>query len=273
MTAETPLPGARARDELAGSSFADVRWAAATGSTNSDAMDLARRGAAEGVVLVADHQSTGRGRLGRTWQAPAGSSLLVSVLLRPPAAVADAVTTIAGLAMASAVDEVAGVETRLKWPNDLVVAVGDTDRKLAGILAEADWPDGSSGPVAVVVGIGVNVNWPEAVPTELSAILTACNHLVGHDVDRQSLLIAFLRRLDAGYGRLRRQPADREWLRADWRARSATLGRQVRVDLGDGDGMEGTAVDIDDAGRLVVDTIGGDRRVVAVGDVVHLHPL
>lgn len=269
MTTETSPPGVRSRAALAGTHFADVRWAATTGSTNSDAMDLARQGAPEGIVLVADHQSTGRGRLGRSWQAPAGSSLLVSVLLRPTADLADAVVMVVGLAMASAVEEVAGVEPRLKWPNDLVVAVGGADRKLAGILAEADWPDGSSGPAVVVVGIGANVNWPEAIPAELSGILAACNHLVGHDVDRESLLIAFLRRLDAGYERLRRAPADREWLRAEWRACSATLGRQVLIDLG-ANQLEGTAVDIDEGGRLVVETIDGARTVVAAGDVVHL---
>jgi BirA family transcriptional regulator, biotin operon repressor / biotin---[acetyl-CoA-carboxylase] ligase len=243
-------------------------------------MDLARDGAAEGIVLVADHQSAGRGRLGRTWQAPPGSSLLVSVLLRPPASAADAVTMVAALSMAEAAGAVAGVDARLKWPNDLVVAVGGTDRKLAGILAEADWPTGSTisggyvepAPterVTVVVGIGVNVNWPADVPDDLAATLTSCNHLAGREVDREDLLIEFLRRLDERYGRLRATPDDRTWLRDDWRRRSATLGRRVRVDLGAGD-VEGTAVDIDDAGRLVVETVDGDVRTLAVGDVVHL---
>ena len=282
MTAETLPPGARARAELEGRRFADVRWGTSTGSTNDDAMDLARDGAPEGIVLVADHQSTGRGRLGRTWQAPAGSSLLLSVLLRPPAAAADAVTMVAGLAMAEAVEAVAGVAARLKWPNDLVVAVDGTDRKLAGILAEADWPAASNisagyaAPAAhervvVVVGIGVNVNWPAEVPDELSATLASCNHLAGHDVDREALLVEFLRRFDDRYDRLRSEPGRRDELRGDWRRRSATLGRRVRVDLG-GDDIEGTAVDIDEVGRLVVETLEGDRRAVAVGDVVHLRP-
>jgi BirA family biotin operon repressor/biotin-[acetyl-CoA-carboxylase] ligase len=257
-----------------------VRWVESTGSTNSDAMALARDGETEGIVLVADHQAAGRGRLGRTWQAPPGASLLVSVLLRPPAAVADNVTMAAALAMADAVSEVAGVDARLKWPNDLVVAVDGYDRKLAGILAEADWPAsatisaGYAEPkpterVVVVVGIGVNVNWPDDVPAELADILVAANHLAGCELDREAILVAFLRGLDARDGRLRAAPDDRDWLRDEWRSRAATLGRQVRVDLG-GEDVEGTAVDIDERGRLVVETAAGERRTLAVGDVVHL---
>jgi BirA family biotin operon repressor/biotin-[acetyl-CoA-carboxylase] ligase len=278
---EAPGPGQRARAALAGSRFADVRWVDGTGSTNADAMALARDGEPEGIVLVADHQTGGRGRLGRIWEAPPGASLLTSVLLRPPAVVADAVTMATGVAMAVAVASVAGVDARLKWPNDLVVDVGGADRKLSGILAEVDWParstisGGWSPPppserVAVVVGIGVNVNWSAEVPAELADLLVACNHVAGHDIDRSDLLVAFLRELEARYERLRADPAaDRGWLRDEWRARAATLGRRVRVDLG-ADDLEGVAVDIDDTGRLVVETDEGERRSLAVGDVVHL---
>jgi BirA family biotin operon repressor/biotin-[acetyl-CoA-carboxylase] ligase len=278
MEAETP--GSGARTALAGSRFADVRWVATTGSTNSDVMALARDGEPEGVVLVADHQSAGRGRLGRTWQAPERSSLLVSVLLRPPGNLVDVVTMAVALSMVDAVESIAGVETRLKWPNDLVVAVDGTDRKLAGVLAEADWPAGSAPSagyrppgdderVPVVVGVGVNVNWPDEVPAELQAVLVSLDSLTGRPVDREAVLVAFLQALDGRYARLRSAPADRTWLLDEWRAASATLGRRVRIDLG-ADDLEGTAVDIDDHGRLVVDTLGGERRAIAVGDVVHL---
>lgn len=291
---------------LAGTRFGRVRWVAETGSTNSDAMALARDGAPEGTVVVADHQSAGRGRLGRAWTAPPGASLLVSVLLRPPATVVGSVGMAAGLSMAEAVEELTGVAPGLKWPNDLVVSLGgggagggtgpesgdesgwsgaagggSPDRKLAGILAEADWPAGSTASggwrpprpderMAVVVGLGINVNWPESLPDELVEIATALNHLVGRPVDRVELLGAYLRRLDGHYGSL---VAARSavGLRDAWRARSATLGRRVRVDLGDHD-VEGTAVDITDEGHLVVETPGGERRTFAVGDVVHLRP-
>ena len=295
----------RAREALAGTRFADVRWVAATASTNADAMALARDGAPEGIVVVADHQSAGRGRGDRRWVAPPGGSLLLSVLVRPPARVAGAVSMAAALAMVEAVEQVAGVEARLKWPNDLVVATPEGDRKLAGLLAEADWPAGTtiSGgyrPPAphvrtvVVVGIGVNVRGPggsggqsrpggqdapagagrgaEAAErddlAEVAGIATALNWL-GPEVDRVDLLVAFLRRLAERYEALVRSGAAD--LLADWRRRSATLGRRVRVDLGVDD-VEGTAVDVTGEGHLVVETFEGGRRTFAVGDVVHLRP-
>jgi BirA family biotin operon repressor/biotin-[acetyl-CoA-carboxylase] ligase len=278
----------RARRRLAGGRFADVRWTAETSSTNSDAMALARNGAPEGVVVVADHQTGGRGRQGRVWVAPPEASLLVTVLLRPPARVVGLAAMAVAVAMAEAVEDVTGWAPGLKWPNDLV-AFGDggnsggrdlTDRKLAGILAEADWPPGTTASggwrepspderLAVVVGVGINVNWPAELPDELSAIATALDHLVGHEVDRVDLLVAFLERLESRYDQLVRQgpPA----MLDEWRRRSATLGRVVRVDLGTRD-VEGTAVDLTDEGHLVVETPDGDRHTFAVGDVVHLRP-
>src|SRR5699024_5106264 len=137
---------AMARNALRTSRFADVRWVESTGSTNADVLDLARAGEPEGIVLVADHQEAGRGRRGRSWQAPPGRSLMTSVLLRPPAAVAGLVTMAVAVAASEAVEEHSGVTARLKWPNDLVWPGDGTafDRKLAGILAEADWPAGSA---------------------------------------------------------------------------------------------------------------------------------
>ena len=295
----------RARSALAGTRFGDVRWLATTGSTNSDAMALARDGEAEGVVVVADHQSAGRGRQARTWVAPPGGSLLVSVLLRPPARVAGSVTMAAAVAMAEAVEEVSGVVAGLKWPNDLVVATDDGDRKLAGILAEADWPAGSTisggyrapapdDRTVVVVGIGLNVSWPRpgaeaggqdvvraeddplaregaadaADLAEVAGIATALNWLAA-PVDRVDLLVAFLRHLDERYSALVAEGPS--GLLAEWRRRSATLGRRVRVDLG-ADDVEGTAVDVTAEGHLVVETLEGDHRTLAVGDVVHLRP-
>jgi BirA family biotin operon repressor/biotin-[acetyl-CoA-carboxylase] ligase len=204
----------------------------------------------------------------------------VSVLLRPPANLVDVVSMAVALSMIDAVRSVAGVEARLKWPNDLVVAVDGGHRKLAGVLAEADWPAGSAPSagyrqprgderVPVVVGVGVNVNWPDEVPEELQAVLVSLDALTGREVDREELLLAFLQALDGRYRRLRAAPAERAWLLDEWRSASATLGRRVRIDLG-ADDLEGTAIDIDDAGRLVVDTLEGERRAVAVGDVVHL---
>src|SRR3954451_24780887 len=145
----TGVAGDRARARLAGTRFADVRWVEETGSTNADALALARDGAPEGIVVVADHQTAARGRQGRTWPAPPGASLLTTILLRPPAAVAGLVTMVVALAASDAVADVARFAPRLKWPNALVWPGDGTapDRKLAGILAEADWPARS--PAAV----------------------------------------------------------------------------------------------------------------------------
>ncbi|MFL6207225.1 MAG: biotin--[acetyl-CoA-carboxylase] ligase [Acidimicrobiales bacterium] len=263
-----------------GARFHDVRWVLETGSTNADAMELARQGEPEGIVLVADHQTAGRGRAGRSWTAPARAGLLLSVLLRPPAAVVDLATMAVAVSAAAALSSVAGFEPRLKWPNDLVWP-GDgsaTDRKLAGILAEADWPAGSAvsagwrppGPHdrgVVVVGIGINVAWPQQLPEDLADIAVAINHVVDRPVDREDLLVALLEELGPRYDSL--VGGERASLLAEWRSRSATLGRMVRVDLGASD-VEGTAVDITEEGHLVVDSLDGTRRVFAVGDVVHL---
>ena len=282
----TCVPGGRARSALSGGPgrrFADVRWVAETGSTNADAMELAHQGEPEGIVLVTDHQTAGRGRAGRTWTAPPGAGLLLSILLRPPAAVADLCTMAVAVAAASAIGSVAGLSPRLKWPNDLVWP-GDgsgPDRKLAGILAEADWPASSSvaagwkAPAAhdkavVVVGIGINVTWPDDLPDDLADIAVALNHIIDAPVDREDLLTALLDALGPRYEAMVR--GDRAGLLDEWRSRSATLGRQVRIDLGTDD-VEGTAIDITHEGHLIVETSEGKRRTYAVGDVVHLRPV
>jgi len=279
------VPGTRARSVLPegpGRRFSDVRWVAETGSTNADAMELVRQGEPEGIVLVADYQTAGRGRAGRTWTAPPGAGLLLTILLRPPAAVMDLATMAVAVAAARAVETVAGFAPRLKWPNDLVWP-GDgsgPDRKLAGILAEADWPLGvevtagwrAPAPderAVVVVGIGINVCWPENLPSELAEIAVACNHIVPTPVDREELLIALLNALGPHYDAL--VAGDRAGLLAAWRERSAPVGRRVRVEISSGE-VEGMAVDVTEKGHLVVETAEGQRHFLAVGDVVHLRP-
>ena len=247
-------PAVWTHPDLAGTRFEDVRWFEVIDSTNRYLLQCAAAGAAEGVVAVADEQTAGRGRLGRTWVAPVGSALLVSVLLRPalPAERVHLATLAAGLAALDALDTLDALDRLgigdtspsgrpgLKWPNDVVV----DDRKLAGILAEAD------GAGAVVVGMGCNVR-PEALPADLVDIATAV------DVDRAALLVAWLRAYDARLGALGSVVADAA-------ARSATLGRRVRVELAH-ETFEGVATELTDEGFLVV-----DGRVVSAGDVVHL---
>jgi BirA family biotin operon repressor/biotin-[acetyl-CoA-carboxylase] ligase len=227
-------------------------------STNRYALDAARAGAGEGLVVVADHQTAGRGRMGRVWEAPPGASLLVSVLLRPARPPGDLhlCTAAAALAMADAIADVAGVAVDLKWPNDLFAG----GRKLGGLLAEADLAGAQVR--AVVVGIGVNVAWDE-FPGELAGIATACNLEAGRPVDREDLLTRFLEHLAS------RLDSDDGELLADYRGRLATIGKQVRVDFADGS-VRGRARAVDDAGALVLDTDDGRTLKVAAGDVVHL---
>lgn len=229
-------------------------------STNRWLLDRARAGAPDRSVAVADHQTAGRGRLGRTWEARPGSSLLVSVLLRPAVEPGHLGrwSTAVGLALLDALAQL-GVEARLKWPNDLVVG----DAKLAGVLAEADLAGGEVR--AVVVGAGVNLR-ADAVPAELAATATACETVTGVAPDRDTLLVGFLAALD-------RHLADPATLVEHARERSATLGRQVRVELGGDRTLVGEAVALTDAGELVVRAETGTETVVAVGDVVHLRPL
>jgi BirA family biotin operon repressor/biotin-[acetyl-CoA-carboxylase] ligase len=243
----------------------EVRRFASIDSTNRYLLEEARAGAPEGLVAVADHQDAGRGRQGRVWTAPRGSSLLISVLLRPTIAPDRLmlVTMAAGVALAEAVEQVAGFVVALKWPNDLVVG----DRKLAGLLAEADVPAGAPRPAGVVVGAGCNVQW-DAFPPELAATATACNLEAGHPVDRDEVLTAFLDRLDVRYGSLDR-------VAEAYQARLGTLGRRVRVELGagaQGRTVFGVATGIDGSGRLLVDADDGERHELTAGDVFHLRP-
>jgi BirA family biotin operon repressor/biotin-[acetyl-CoA-carboxylase] ligase len=227
-----------------------VEWFARLDSTNRHVLDAARAGAADGLVVVADEQTAGRGRLGRTWEAPPGSSLLVSVLVRGGD---DPNRTVmaAGVALARAVEHVVGIVPALKWPNDVVV----DDRKLAGVLAEADGD-------ALVVGVGCNVNW-ESFPPELAATATACNLEAGRPVDRDALLDAFLDAFDHAL-------ADGGHLIGAYRGLLATLGRSVRVDHVGGDVLLGEAVGLTDAGALVVRDDAGTEHTVTAADVHHL---
>jgi BirA family biotin operon repressor/biotin-[acetyl-CoA-carboxylase] ligase len=245
--------------------FGQVRRLGVVGSTNAYLLGEARRGAPAGLVAVADHQTAGRGRLGRRWEAPPGSSLLVSVLLRPvlPPEQLHLCTAAVALATASACRTVAGVWPTVKWPNDLLVG----DDKLAGVLADADAaaPGGPPGSVAVVVGVGCNVDWPG--PPDAGG--TSLADAAGRPVDREPLLQALLTELGPRVEALGTDDG-RRGLGDELRARCRTLGQVVRVELADGD-IVGRAVELTAEGHLVVET-GDGRQVVAAGDVVHLRP-
>jgi BirA family biotin operon repressor/biotin-[acetyl-CoA-carboxylase] ligase len=218
----------------------DVRRFESIDSTNTWVMAEARRGAAEGLVAVADHQTAGRGRLGRTWEAPPGANLLCTVLFRPDV-ISHLVVACVALAGRDAAAAVAGVSAGLKWPNDLL---GPGGEKLAGVLAEVDGE-------AVAVGIGMNVGWAPPGATRL-----------GDGVSRDEVLDVLLTSLagwyDAGWATVARA----------YREASVTIGQPVRVELAD-ETFDGTASDIDDEGHLLVD-VGVCLRTITAGDVVHL---
>ena len=237
-----------------------VEWVSETGSTNADLLAAARQGSETNRVLVADYQSAGRGRRDRTWEAAPESSLLFSVLTRPeiPVAAAHLVTTALALGALEACDSLAGVRPGLKWPNDLVVE----DRKLAGVLAESVVTGDRL--EAVVVGMGLNVR-TGAAPSEVVGTAVALEDVCGSAVDRRELLAAVLTGFAHWMDRIEAASGQAEMVDAARRV-SATLGRRVSVELGDGRVLEGLAEDVDDRGGLLLE---GGRRVV-VGDVVHL---
>jgi BirA family biotin operon repressor/biotin-[acetyl-CoA-carboxylase] ligase len=238
--------------------YAALKVVATVPSTNAALAAAARQGAPDRTVLVAEHQTAGRGRAGRSWVAPARSGLALSVLLRPadvPQARWAWLPLLVGVALCQTVSTLGGRPTALKWPNDLLLGAGG--RKAAGILAEAV-PDS-----AVVVGIGLNVTLrPDELPlddaTSLIIEQAACT-------DRDPLLRALLRALDSEVQRW----CDHQ--RDAYRQCCATLGQPVRVELPDQHVLTGTAVDVDTEGRLVV-LAGGVRRALSAGDVTHVRP-
>ncbi|NXY94983.1 biotin--[acetyl-CoA-carboxylase] ligase [Streptomyces sp. BR123] len=246
--------------------WSSVEVVPTTGSTNTD---LASRAAQlpEGAVLVAEEQTAGRGRLDRSWVAPARSGLFFSVLLKPGEAVPQErwgwLTLLAGVATAAGLSRAAGVDTALKWPNDLLVTVEGAERKAAGILAERV-ADG------IVIGIGLNVSLTEdELPVPEAGSLRLAKAAV---TDREPLLKAVLRSLEEWYGNWRAAAGDpaASGLQEAYAAQCATLGRHVRADLPGGRSLTGTAEAVDAEGRLVVRTEDGAHEAVGAGDVVHL---
>lgn len=240
----------------------------ATGSTNTDLVTRAAAGAPEGAVLVAEEQTAGRGRLDRTWTAPPRSGLFFSVLLRPGAAGVPVqrwgwLPLLAGVASAGALSRAAGVDTALKWPNDLLVTVEGQERKFGGILAERTGD-------AVVIGIGLNVSLhADELPVPTAGSLALAGAV---SADRDPLLRAVLRSIEEWYGEWRRFEGDPGacGLQETYAAGCATLGRRVRAELPGGGERVGEAVAIDGDGRLVLATEGGGREPVSAGDIVHL---
>jgi BirA family transcriptional regulator, biotin operon repressor / biotin---[acetyl-CoA-carboxylase] ligase len=266
--ARPPLPGRALERALIvpGGLWRRLDLRAETGSTNADVADAARRGEAEGLVVVAERQSAGRGRRDRQWLSPPRAGLTLSVLLRPGPGVAPKswgwLPLLAGVALRDAVRDRAAVDAALKWPNDLIIG----DAKCAGILAEVIG-------TAVVLGIGLNVTTnADEVPQTGGQPATSLRLAGARDTDRGTLLRALLRGLAQWYGGWREAGGDSEMcgLLSAYRAACATLGRTVAVQLPAGDNLVGTATTVDGYGQLVIRTPDGLERSVSAGDVLHL---
>jgi BirA family biotin operon repressor/biotin-[acetyl-CoA-carboxylase] ligase len=230
-----------------------------TGSTSDVARHLAGDGAPEGTLVLAEHQTAGRGRLGRRWHAPPGSGLLFSLIFRPPLA-ADQVqqlTMVCGLAVVDAVAATTGLQAGLKWPNDILVG-GD---KVGGILSEVELR-GERVEYAVV-GIGLNVNQgPEQLPQGLAIPASSLSIELGRDVDRLALLRAVLQAVERRYLALRQGASPHE----EWAQRLTMLGQTVVVSQGE-ERLEGLAEGVAADGALLLRLPDGQQHRVLAGDV------
>jgi BirA family biotin operon repressor/biotin-[acetyl-CoA-carboxylase] ligase len=245
-----------------------VRFLPECPSTNDVARELAKAGEPEGLLVITDFQTVGRGRLDRSWRAPAGSSLLFSLLLRPPLPPERALQAVmaASLGAAEGIRKECGLAARIKWPNDILIG----GKKAGGILCEL----GLAGDKLdyVIVGMGLNVNFDphgvDGIPPDATSILVQ----LGRSQPRTALLRAILAEMEPRYREILRGGS----LREEWARALETLGRQVRVTLAGEEpplregGLTGTAESVEETGALVLRMQDGKRRTILAGDVVHL---
>jgi BirA family biotin operon repressor/biotin-[acetyl-CoA-carboxylase] ligase len=255
-----PLAAARLTSTLVrGGLWRELRVVEETASTNADVRALAESGAAEGLVVIAERQTGGRGRLERQWESPARAGVLMSMLLRPTVVPArlPLVPLLTGVGVTEAVRAVAELPAMVKWPNDVLV----DGRKLGGILVERT-TDG-----AVVVGVGVNVSTRAdelPVPTATSV------QIAGGAPDRESLIKEILRAFERRYVGFLDAGGAPESILPAYREVCETIGSEVSVQLPDGESARGTAVAVDDSGMLVVRDGDGVERAWSAGDVIHV---
>lgn len=257
-----PLDAAALSAAVARSGWRTLYVVESVGSTNADLISRAAAGGdIAGVVLIAEHQTAGRGRRGRRWAGAPGAQLIVSCGVAAHGVEASTwgwLPLAAGVAVIDTV-ALAGVQASLKWPND--VLAGSPRRKLAGILAEV-----TAHNTVIVVGIGLNVTLrQDEIGDEHSVCLT---ELGVASPDRETLMVTLLREFDRRVAQWRIARGRAELADA-YRSRSVTIGSQVRAELAGGEQVTGLAVDVDDAGRLAIETSAGVVSVSA-GDVTHL---
>jgi BirA family biotin operon repressor/biotin-[acetyl-CoA-carboxylase] ligase len=229
------------------------------GSTNDVVSRQAATGGPEGLLVVADEQTSGRGRMGRSWWSPKGAGLLFSLLLRPliPATRSGQLAMCLGLGAVEGIERVTGLHPALKWPNDLLLE----NRKLGGMLADLY----TTGDIVqhAVLGLGLNVN---GAPPDLEAVSTCLSIVLGCEVGRLELLVEILACCEAWYGRLLAGAEAEEAVYSAWSARLDTLGRDVTVSIAERR-LRGRAVGVSPEGALLVEGDDGRIQVVWGGDV------
>lgn len=229
---------------------------ASVGSTMDLAREAARSGASEGTLAIADEQTAGRGRLGRAWVTPPALNLASTLVLRPPPATLRAMAMIAPLAVCEAAEEVAGVRTDIKWPNDVQIR----GNKCAGVLIETDLTDDRNS--YVLVGCGINVNFDPRHYPEIRELATSLRAETGHEVDREAMLASYLLHFETLYNAACRGSSPL----SQWRARLITLGKNVQASW-PGGSAAGIAEDVDENGALIIRTHDGIHVTVEAGDV------
>ncbi len=229
-------------------------------STNNYAKKLGEDGAPHGTLVIADFQSSGKGRRGRVWEMPPGSTIAMSLLVRPQIRPekASMLTLVAGAAFAKAVSGLTGLDVKIKWPNDLVVG----GKKLSGTLTELSTD--LEGIHYVVIGTGINANVAK-FPGELEKTATSLQRELGGPVDRGAIVCACMRELEDAYRRFL-ETQDMTLLLEDYQGRLANLDKEVRV-LEPGNGYSGIARGIDRQGQLLVETADGRTQKVYAGEV------
>ncbi|MFY9217381.1 MAG: biotin--[acetyl-CoA-carboxylase] ligase [Tepidanaerobacteraceae bacterium] len=235
-----------------------IYYRSVTESTNNDAKRLAQEGVPDGTLIVAERQQGGRGRMGRMWDSPEGG-IWLSVILRPALAPAEApkLTIMSAVAVAEAIIQLTGISANIKWPNDILI----DGKKVCGILtemsAEMDLIN------HVIIGIGINVN-NDNFPDELKDKSISLKQVKGDKINRVKLLASLLEKLEAYYVKAEREGFDEIFDR--WRALCVNLDKRVRI-IGKNESFEGTAMDIDSSGALLIKTLNGGVVKVLSGDV------
>lgn len=258
---DEPIQPELLRKRLAHSLFSShIHYHPSIDSTNALAKTLAGRGAPEGTLVLAEEQTEGRGRRGRSWVSPPGANLLFSVLLRPPMEGERifALTMVLALAGLKAVKKVTGVNALIKWPNDLYVGT----KKLSGVLTEfavkgkqVDW---------AVLGMGMNVGWYPDVPEGGGAPATSLLEETGQRISRNRLLFEILIGLEPLYGDVVR--GNMKDLYAQWNQNCLILGKAVVIES-ERERIEGRALRIDEFGALIIEEADGNQRRIFTGDV------